>query len=159
MSSKITELVLGLTTLLSGFYGGIGFFTFMGGNPALSDLSEQGFAEYWQNIDRYMEARMPAFGISLLLALLFSVIILFRDWQSPSFWLMLIAFLIIVADIIFTLSTNHPLNRMIQQWDLNDLPPGVEFAKHKVVNAFKVRSSFMIASFVLVLVAVWLKRS
>jgi uncharacterized membrane protein YoaK (UPF0700 family) len=158
MSSKIVELALGLTTLLSGFYGGVGFFTYMGGNPTISGLSVRGFAEYWQNIDRYMGARMPVFGISLLVSLLFSVIILSQDWRSPSFWLMLIALLIIIVDIAFTLSTNHPLNKMIQEWNLDSLPPGVEFVKDKVVNAFKVRSSFMIGSFVLVLLAVWLRK-
>ena len=158
MSSTIIKLSLGLTTLLSGFYGGVGFFTFIGGNPAIAKLGKQGFAEYWQNIDHYMAARMPVFGMSLLLSLLFSVIILFHDLNSPSFWLMLLAFLIIIADLVFTLSTNHPLNKMIQAWDLDNLPPGIENIKDKVINAFKVRSTFMIVSFVCVLLAVWLRK-
>ncbi|MEO8405277.1 MAG: DUF1772 domain-containing protein [Chitinophagaceae bacterium] len=112
---KFSTLALGISLFLSGLYGGTGFFTIMGGNPAVARLSERGFAEYWQQVDSFMGARMPVFGPILLLSLLTSVITLSAAWRSVSFWLVLLALVIIIGDIIFTLSTNHPLNQLIQK--------------------------------------------
>jgi hypothetical protein len=148
----------GITTLLSGLYGGVGFFTAMGGNPALKKMSDKGFAEYWQHIDHFMAARMKVFGPLLLLSFIITIIGLTPVWSSPSFWLMVAALVIIIADIAFTLSTNHPLNSQIQSWDLKKLPDNVTQIKHQVVHAFSYRLLFMIGSFALEVLAVWLFR-
>ncbi|RPD39520.1 anthrone oxygenase family protein [Chitinophaga barathri] len=158
MNEKWIGLSLGLTTLLSGFSGGIGFFTAMGGNPALASLSDRGFAEYWQHIDSFMGARMPVFGPILLLSVLVSTILLFSEWRTASFWLMLSAFLAVMGDVVFTLNVNHPLNQLIQGWDLNNLPANVEEIKMKVVKAFNVRMLLMMGAFVLVVFAVWTRK-
>jgi uncharacterized membrane protein len=155
MNDKWIGLSLGLTTFLSGLYGGIGFFTLMGGNPALEKLSPRGFAEYWQQIDSFMGARMPVFGPVLLLSVLLSAMLLLKEWRTLPFWLMLSAFLVLVGDVAFTLSVNHPLNRLIQGWDLNSLPDNVEQIRLKVVKAFNVRLFLMLGAFALVIFAVW----
>ena len=153
MLMKFQTFSLGISLFLSGLYGGTGFFTIMGGNPAVARLSERGFAEYWQQVDSFMGTRMPVFGPILLLSLLTSVITLSAAWRSVSFWLALLALIIIISDIIFTLSTNHPLNQLIQSWDLQHLPSNVKEVQAKVVYAFWFRSFFMIASFACVVLA------
>ena len=158
MSNKFLDLSLFITTLLSGFYGGTGFFVAMGGNPAIKLLSDYSFAEYWQNVDKYMAARMPVFGPLLMLSILGTAVLLFINRQTISGWLMLIALLIMIGDLVFTLSTNHPLNKLIQSWDLNDLPDDVELVKRKVVDAFNIRLFLMIALFVFALLSVWLRK-
>ena len=155
MYNKWIELSLGLTTFLSGLYGGIGFFALMGGNPSLEKLSPRSFAEYWQQIDSYMGARMPVFGPVLLASVLLSTALLLKEWRTLPFWLMLSAFLVLAGDAVFTLSVNHPLNKMIQGWDLNSLPDNVEQIRMKVVKAFNVRLFLMLAAFALVIFAVW----
>jgi uncharacterized membrane protein len=159
MSAKLSLVALYLSLFLSGLYGGVGFFTIMGGNPALRKLSEPAFAEYWQQVDGYMGARMPVFGTILLLSMLFSVIALLPLRTTPSFWLMALAFLIIIGDIVFTLSTNHPLNRLIQSWDLQHLPDNVKEVQQQVVHAFWYRSVFMISSFACVVLALVFRRN
>jgi hypothetical protein len=153
MLMKLSFFGLYLSVFLSGLYGGVGFFTLMGGNPSLRELSSHTFAEYWQHIDSYMGARMPVFGPILLLSMLFTVITLFPLRSSPSFWLMVLGFLIIVGDLVFTMSTNHPLNKLIQSWDLQNLPGNVKEIQRQVVHAFWYRSVFMISAFICVVLA------
>jgi MFS superfamily sulfate permease-like transporter len=155
---KWIDLNLGLSTILSGLYGGIGFFVLMGGNPAITRMSDYTFAEYWQNIDHYMAARMPVFGPILMISLLLSTILLFRECASLPAWLMLIALLVIVGDMIFTLSVNHPYNQLIQSWNLEELPPDVRIVRDKVVEAFYVRILFMMGAFILVVLSAWLRK-
>lgn len=158
MNSKLIEVSLFITTLLTGLYGGVGFYTIMAGNPAIKLMSDKTFAEFWQHADHYMGARMPVFGPILLLSLLLSIISLIPEWRTPSFWCMFLAFAIIIGDLVFTLTTNHPLNNLIQTWDLNNLPANVQEIKWKVANAFDIRLWFMMSAFVMVAVSVWLRK-
>ncbi|WP_161596620.1 anthrone oxygenase family protein [Chitinophaga vietnamensis] len=157
MRKKFLALLLSLTIFLSGLYAGAGFFTIIGNNPAITKMSTVAFVEYWKNVDSYMAARMPVFGPILLLSLLISTIMLFRDKQRPSALLMLLALLIIVMDLVFTLSVNHPLNHLIQSWDLHALPANAREIQLQVVAAFNTRSLMMIVSFIAVIAAVALK--
>jgi MFS superfamily sulfate permease-like transporter len=154
MNIKWINVLLAFTTVLSGFYGGIGFFTLIGGNPALRKLSTRSFAEYWQHIDHYMAARMPFFGITLMLTVLAAVIILARAKQPLSAMLFGLAFLFLIGDMVFTLKVNHPLNTIIQSWELNHLPDNVHDIQAKVVYAFSMRLWLMISAFVLVVAGV-----
>jgi len=157
-NNKLIELSFFLTTLLSGFYAGTGFFVAMGGNPAIKLMSDRTFAEFWQHTDHYMAARMKIFGPLLLLTMLFGVLVLVKEYQTRSFWFMLIAFAILVADVIYIFTTNHPLNHLVQRWDVNKLPSNVQDVKWQIVKAFNVRMIFMISSFIMVLRAVWLHK-
>lgn len=148
-----------LAALLSGFYAGTGFFIAMGGNPAIELMSDRTFAEYWQHTDHFMAARMKIFGPLLLLTLVSCVVMLARQYRSISFWLMLTAAVILIVDVIFTFSTNLPLNHLVQAWDINQLPPNVQEVKEKVVQAFHVRKVFMIGAFIVVLLAAWMNRT
>ena len=157
MNSILTDGSLFLASLFTGFYAGTGFFIIMGGNPAILKMGNRTFAEYWQHTDFYMAARMKFFGPLLLLTLLSTILMHIGEARSAYFWLLIAAFLILVADIVVIFSKNHPLNRLIQSWDLNKLPGDVKGIKHKVVRVFWLRSAFMIGSFVCVLPAVFLR--
>lgn len=148
-----------LSTFLSGLYGGTGFFIVMGGNPAITRMSDKTFAEFWQHLDHFMAARMPIFVPVLMLSLLLSILLLFKEAGGLPAWLMLIALLIIIGDLFFTLSVNHAYNRLIQSWDLDNLPPDVRTLRDKVVDAFYIRILFMIGSFILVILSAWLRKS
>jgi len=159
MQNKLIDLTLFICALFSGVYAGIGFFGRMGFNPTLELLSDSTFAEYWQHLDHFMASRMRIFGPILTFTLLLGSIVLFKEWKTASFWLLLAAFILMLTDIAFTLSTNHPLNQMIQSWDLKNLPGNVQDVKWRVVKAFQVRTILMMVIFVLVLLSVWLRKS
>jgi len=158
MDTKLMEISMFLTTLFTGFYAGTGFFVIMGGNPAIVKMSIQTFAEYWRHTDFYMATRMKVFGPLLFLTLLSTVLLHIKSWHSADFWFLSTALLILIADMVLIFSTNHPLNKLMHSWDLSKLPDNVEEIKYRVVNAFWLRSSFMIGSFVCVLLALIIRR-
>jgi Domain of unknown function (DUF1772) len=157
--TKLISTALFLTVLLSGFYAGIGFFGIMGGNPTIKLMSSSTFAEFWQHTDHFMAARMKIFGPLLLFTQLITVVLLIKEYRTSSFWFMLTAFCILVADVVFTVTTNMPLNRLIQSWDLNNLPANVQDVKWQVAKAFDIRDFFMMGSFLMVLLAVWFRKA
>jgi hypothetical protein len=159
MSSKqTTELILFIIVFSGGLYAGIGFFGFMGGNPAIKLMSNRTFAEYWQHTDHFMAARMKIYGPINLLLTLAGVIFLIRQYHSPAFWFMFLAFGILIVDVVLTISIHMPLNKLIQSWDLNNLPADVERIKLQLVNAFNRRFYFMIGSFLMLLLSLWFYR-
>ena len=155
---KWIDVSLFITLFMTGLYAGIGFFTLMGGNPAVSLLSDHTFAEFWQRVDGFMGKRMPVFGPLLMLSIIVSIVLLIPERKEISFWLMVFSLFIIIVDLVFTLSINHPLNQLIQSWDLQQLPDNVQVIKSKVYNAFNYRSAFMIGSFVFALLSVWSRK-
>lgn len=158
MNNRLSNSVLFLTALLTGFYAGIGFSGMMGGNPALAKMSSPTFAEYWQLIDFFMAARMKFFGPLLLLTLITAIIIHIRAWRTPILWLLVGAFLILMVDLAVGITRNQPLNQLIQSWSLSNLPDDVQQIKLKVIDAFWIRNYCMIGCFVCVLLAVFWRR-
>jgi MFS superfamily sulfate permease-like transporter len=156
---NLNNLSLFLTTLLAGFYAGTGFFVIMGGNPAIIKMTSSTFAEYWQHTDYYMAARMKFFGPLLLITLLSSIIINLTKWRTPTFWFLSAALVIMIVDLSVAIGTNHPLNELIQSWNLSNLPINVQEIKNRVVNAFWLRSACMIGSFVCVVLAVFFQKN
>jgi hypothetical protein len=153
-SSTIINVSFFLSLILSGFYGGTGFFVLIGGNPAIELMTNNTFAEYWQHLDFFMAARMKIFGPLLLVTIIVNTILLLKQYRTPAFWCMLAALLILLADVLFVFSVNHPLNLLIQAWDLNNLPGNVAEVKWKVVTAFNTRALFMIGSFLMAVLAI-----
>ncbi|MBC8033015.1 MAG: hypothetical protein H7Y03_02650 [Chitinophagaceae bacterium] len=154
---QLASVSLFFSTLLSGFFAGIGFFTAMGLNPAMRLMTDRNFIEFWQHIDHYMAARMILFGPLLLLSIVISIISLIKDLKSPSFWFLVAAFVLLIGDLVFATINNFPLNKLIQSLDLNNLPSDVNDIKLKVVHAFDTRVIFMMSSFVMVLISVWFR--
>ena len=150
-----TDILVAITLLFLGFYGGIGFFTIIGLNPALLKMSEPGFVEFWQHVDSYMGSRMSIIGPLILLLTLASTILLHKRYSRKAAIFMTIALLLIIIDAAFALNLNDPLNTLIQSWDLNSLPADVSSVQHRVVNIFWFRSTNMIMSFILGILAFW----
>jgi len=155
MKLRLLEISLFLSTLLSGLYAGIGFIGVMSTNETIRLMTAPTFAEYWQHTDHLMGTRMPIFGPIFLLSVIFSCILLFKYKFRKSFWLMLAGLLMLVFDIVFTVTTNHPLNEAVQRWDLSALPTNVLEVRDSVADAFQLRALLMMGAFVLVLLSVW----
>jgi hypothetical protein len=154
MNNIVFQFVLLFTLLLAGFYGGTGFFVVMGGNPAIGKMSSATFAEFWQHTDHFMAARMPFFGPLLIVSVTASAILAFIIGNSSAGFL-IAALGILIADMILIFGVCHPLNHVIQSWDLNKLPFDVQDIKHKVINAFWLRAACMIGTFLCIILALW----
>ncbi|HLA57467.1 MAG TPA: hypothetical protein VK622_01840 [Puia sp.] len=153
----MTNLLLFGTVLFGGFYDGTGFFVRMGGNPAILRMSDRTFAEYWQHTDHFMAERMKIFGPMFLVTLMITILVNTMNFKSWFFVSLFSAFIVLLIDMTYTFTVNHPLNRMIQSWDLEHLPDNVHEIKIKTAHAFYWRSAFMILTFLLLLFAIFLK--
>lgn len=108
--------------LMSFIYAGLGiFFIFC---PFESHFSTLEFLKYWQIVDGYMGKRMPIFGNIWLILFALNLVLFFKTRKiSPIFWLIAGAFVLIVADMVFTIRAQVPLNHYIQSLDFNHLTP------------------------------------
>lgn len=158
MTLKWQDLSLFITILCTGLYGGMGFYAIMGMNPAIQKMTVSTFAEYWQHTDFYMAARMKYFGPVMLVSMIVSTIQLYRASQAVAFWCLLLALAVLVADIVFMIGNIHPLNQLIQGWNLQNLPADAGLVKGQLASAFGIRALLMISSFVLTLAGAFLRK-
>src|SRR4030095_15670343 len=95
---KSFSLLLLITTLLTGFMGGIGFLNFMGFNPAMKATPAKDIVRYWQSLDGYMSVRMPIFGIILLAIFVPTAILLFRQSFKLPFVFLVLSLAFVMVD-------------------------------------------------------------
>lgn len=145
-----TQIALFISSILTGFYGGIGFFNFMSFLGTLERLPIQHLIPFWRLIDGYMGQRMKIFGPLMLLSLLATLLLMINQWQSWSFWLVGAAFLLMILDIRTAIRENVPINQAIQNRDTTYSAEQLEAFRATMVHAFNKRSAMMILCFVLV---------
>ncbi|MBL7816026.1 MAG: hypothetical protein JNL70_13500 [Saprospiraceae bacterium] len=118
--SKGRFALLYALNLMCFTYAGLAiFFIFC---PFEAHFSTIDFLKYWQVVDGYMGKRMPIFGNIWLVLFVLNLIFFFKTRKiSPIFWLIVGAFVLVVADIIFTVQSQIPINQYIQSLDLNHL--------------------------------------
>lgn len=148
--NTFAQIALFFSSILTGFYGGIGFFNFISFLGTLERLPIQHLTPFWRLIDGYMGQRMKVFGPLMLLSLFATVVLMLPQWQSWSFWLVGAAFLLIILDIRTAIRENVPINQAIQNRDVVYAPEQLEAFRQTMVRALYKRSILMILCFVLV---------
>jgi hypothetical protein len=120
--SKLRFALLYALNLMSFIYAGLAvFFVFC---PFEAHFSTPDFLKYWQIVDSYMGKRMPIFGNIWLVLFALNLIFFFKTRKiSPIFWLIVGTFVLVVADMVFTIQAQVPLNQYIQSLDFNHLTP------------------------------------
>lgn len=146
----ILFISLFICSILTGFYGGIGFFGFMSFLPTLNRLPVQHLTPFWRLIDGYMGQRMRIFGPLMLLSLFITLLLLIPQWHSLAFWLVGAALLVLVVDVRIALTENIPANQAIQNRDAVYTPEQLETFRATMVRAFYKRSTLMMLCFLLV---------
>lgn len=144
------RVALYVTTVLTGFYGGIGFFDFMSFLPTLARLPAEHLIPFWRLIDGYMGTRMPVFGPLMLLSLVVTLLMVRRQWRKAPFWLVAAALAVLIADLIVALNENIPVNQAIQDRRAVYTPAQIEAFRATMLRAFTIRSFLMILCFLLV---------
>lgn len=152
------QIALFVSSILIGFYGGIGFFSFISFLPTLERLPVPHLTPFWRLIDGYMGRRMRVFGPLMLLSLLVTLGLLMPQWNSVAFWLVGAALLVLVTDVRIAIRENIPVNRAIQNRDMMYSPEQLEAFRTTMVRAFYKRSTLMILCFLLVNLAWFFSR-
>jgi uncharacterized membrane protein len=152
------QVALFVSSILTGFYSGIGFFGFMSFLGTLERMPVQHLIPFWRLIDGYMGRRMRIFGPLMLLSLLVTLLLLTPNWQSGTFWLVGAALLVLVVDVRIAISENIPVNQAIQDRTTEYAIAEIEEFRITMVRAFYKRSALMILCFVLVNLACFFGR-
>lgn len=163
MNSLIDNLrpvALYFLLLISGIYAGLHFSGMI--NPlvfgvinAEGDLMNSvDWAKSWQITDGFMRVRMGVVGPIILFSYIISLLLFIQKWRSVAFWLIFIAFGLFIADVVFTINQQIPINRYIETLDFQHLT-AEQMAKvnemhPQVIKNFQSREWFAILGFVLV---------
>ena len=138
-------LILSTGTLLGNEFS-IGAFI----HPALSRANDQSFLPAIQVFARLFGKIMP-FWMPATLLLHLILLVLTWSWPALSTVLLLLATLLWVAIIVFSLVGPVPINNRVMDWDLQNLPPDWRQQRRRwdQLNAIRV---IMIATAFLTLV-------
>ena len=118
----LSTVFLFITTLLTGFLGGIGFLNFMGFGPSLKETPLQHLILYWQSLDGYMSVRMPIFGSVLLVFFIVTGIFLFRQNFKLPFVFLCLSLVVVLIDFWIGTVYNFPVNKVLQRITPENIP-------------------------------------
>ncbi|MCW5923832.1 MAG: hypothetical protein KIS77_15930 [Saprospiraceae bacterium] len=110
--------------LLYALIAGQGFYMLLGGSQALKQLSVGAFIEQRQSVDKAIARNLSA---SYLLTLIYSAsYIVLLVWNGGATQLQvaatIMAFLLLVADVLIATRGNAPLNKEINTWQAHAYP-------------------------------------
>lgn len=110
--------------LLYALIAGQGFYMLLGGSQALRQLSVGAFIEQRQSVDKAIARNLSA---SYLLTLIYSAsYIVLLVWNGEATQLQaaatILAFLLLVADVLIATRGNAPLNKEINTWQAHAYP-------------------------------------
>ena len=167
--NSIRLVALYLLILISGIYAGLHFSGMI--NPlvfgiinAKGDLMNSvDWAKSWQITDGFMRVRMGVFGPIILWGYVLTIVLFIKKWRTPSFWLILGALGLFIADVLLTGNQQIPINRYIETLDFQHLTAEqvakVNEMHPQVIKNFQSREWFSILGFVLVTLAAFVPKS
>lgn len=163
---KIRPVFLYIVLLNAGLYAGLHFSGLMSPlvfgiiNSAGDLMPSTTWAASWQITNNFMSVRMGVYGQLILWSYVLTILVFVRRWRSATFWLLIVAFGLFVADIVLTIQQQMPINQYIEKLDFKHITP--EQAKRlavmhpQVIQNFSSREWFSIVGFVLVAITPFL---
>ena len=156
---KVRTLTLYALVLCTTFYAGLGAFFII--CPFDQHFDTLTYIKYWQIVDGYMGKRMPIFGMIWLSTFVLNVIVFFKTWRvSPIFWIIVVCFCLLIADMSFTGKEQIPINQYIQSLDMNNLTSEqlakLQGLRDQTNKNFGVRDYFQKAMFFLMSITPYL---
>ncbi len=139
-----------LVLLFTGLLAGLQVLMLMGVLPAMMRMPLATYAGMWQAMDHFMAARMPIFANGTLLLYVIAIGCFARSPRRWIFWTLLGCLCVLLADTVFTVTQQLPINRAVQALDaahLTDLAR-VKQLRDASIHHFYLRGSLSIAAFV-----------
>jgi hypothetical protein len=148
--SALQRIVLTLALLFTGLLAGLQVLMLMGVLPAMMRMPLATYAGMWQAMDHFMAARMPIFANGALLLYVLAIGCFARSTQRWIFWALLGCLGLLLADTVFTVTQQLPINRAVQALDAARLtdPARVQQLRDATIHHFYLRGSLSIAAFV-----------
>jgi uncharacterized membrane protein len=148
---RVIKFVFPLSVILTGLMAGIHFANVIGYLPALGQVEAEHMVPFWKKVDEYFSKRMPVFGITLLVSLLVTIVLIRKETGSAFFWLVLAAFVLIMADLVITIKINTPANEILRSWQGGSIPDNFESIRAQMLAAFYGRAVASILSFIVMM--------
>jgi hypothetical protein len=155
----LRKIALYLLVLLTTGYAALGFFFVM--CPFEQHFDTLTYIKYWQTVDGYMGKRMPIYGMTWLVVFAINIVVFAKTWRkSPILWIILLCLVLVIADMVFTVKEQIPLNQYIQTLDFDNLSPEqsakLQGLREQINANFGVRDYFQWAMFFLMSVTPYL---
>ena len=150
--STAQKAFLYLLLLLVGLYAGMLFNHKI--CPVETQLNPIDYAKYWKIVDgTFMHARMAVMGPVMGVVFVVTILLFVKNWRSPVFLCLVLAFIAFSIDIRFTLKEQLPINAFINELDLKhitsqQLTQLAEYQADSIQN-FDERFIYSSASFLL----------
>lgn len=149
--SVLQRTILALVLLFTGLSAGLQVLMLMGVLPAVLRMPLATYVGMWQAIDHLMAARMPVFANGGLLLIFIAIGSFARSPRGRIFWALVGCLALVLADIVFTVTQQLPINRAVQALDtgrLTDLTL-VQQLRDATIQHFYLRGFLSIAAFIL----------
>lgn len=144
----VVVVVCFVTIMVSGLYGGMHLFNFMGLMPALARMRRSfSFVESWQAIDGVMARRMMQLGPAILVVLLGSAVLLFATGHMLEGSLAAVAFALAAIDAAIAITRSRPLLDRMGTWSAFTPPVDWQRQRACMIQGFAVRGVFAISAF------------
>ena len=114
---KTVHLMFLVIIMLTGLNAGLGFANAVGYIPAMEDTPANHILSFWQHADHYFRKRMPFFGNAILVSILITIGLLFKEWKSVTYLLLVLTLLVCVGELFVIFTRNLPLNKIIETLD------------------------------------------
>lgn len=160
---KARPIALFMAINLVGLYAGMHFFILM--NPSVLGIKNltgelmtpQQWAATWQLTDGFMRERMSVFGPIVLVLFILTLFLFISAWRSIAFWLILVAFGVLIADVVLTATYQFPINDYVHSIDTNHLNSAqiqkLATMHDQQLQNFRNREFFSLLSFLLISLA------
>jgi hypothetical protein len=154
--STLQRFAISLVLIPTGFLAGLQMLMLIGLLPAITRMPLITYAGAWQALDHFMAVRMPILVNATFLLYLLAIFSFARHRNKWMFWTLLGCFALLVADTVFTVTQQLPVNRAVQALDVAHLPDPeqVRQLRNATIEHFHLRGWLSICAFVWLVFAV-----
>jgi uncharacterized membrane protein len=154
--STVQRIAISLVLIPTGLLAGLQTMMLMGMLPAIARMPLTTYAGAWQALDHFMAFRMPILVNATFLLYLIAIVCFARYKNRRMFWSLLGCLTLLIADTVFTVTQQLPINRAVQALDLAQLadPGRVQQLRDATIQHFHLRGWLSICAFLWLVFAV-----
>lgn len=152
-SIEVQSVVQVVGVVLYFFLAAQGAFYRIGFGKALFDISPEGFIELRKAVDPRVRRPLKALYISSLATMLTWLVLAVNSGGLLTYGPVLVAFLLLVADLVLALKRSEPVNQLINS-DLLNTRQGFVNARDEWMKYIFIRGTLGVAGFLILLLYV-----
>lgn len=149
-SIDLLAVVRTAASVLYFFLAAQGAFYRVGFGRALFDIAPESFMELRKAVDPRVRKNLKLLYLSALPAMLIWLVLAVKSGEMLSYGPVLVALLLLIADLVLALKASEPVNELINS-DLLNTRQGYQNARTKWMKYIFIRGNLAIAGFIVLL--------